>query len=99
MWVADSGRTTKSYAFNIPPPPSTDATLSALTVSPENIIGFASDRTSYEVGVASTVTEATIAARRPTYIGRRTPPVIHPAGLQRRDLPATKWPSPPARTP
>ena len=41
---------------------STDATLSALTVSPKDIIGFASDRTSYEVGVASTVTQATVAA-------------------------------------
>ncbi len=41
---------------------SNDATLSALTVSPKNIIGFAADRTSYEVGVASTVTEATVAA-------------------------------------
>ena len=41
---------------------STDATLSALTVSPNNIIGFQADRTSYQVGVASTVTEATVAA-------------------------------------
>ena len=41
---------------------STDATLSALTVSPKNIIGFDADRTSYEVGVASTVAQATIAA-------------------------------------
>ena len=41
---------------------STDATLSALTVSPKDIIGFAADRTSYEVGVASTVTQATVAA-------------------------------------
>ena len=41
---------------------STDATLSALTVSPKDISGFAADRTSYEVGVASTVTQATITA-------------------------------------
>ena len=41
---------------------STDATLSALTVSPKNIIGFDTDRAAYEVGVASTVTEATITA-------------------------------------
>ena len=41
---------------------STDATLSALTVSPEDIIGFASDRTSYDVGVDSTVTQVTITA-------------------------------------
>ena len=40
----------------------TDATLSALTVSPKNIIGFDADRTSYEVGVGSTVSQATIAA-------------------------------------
>ncbi len=44
--------------------PSNDATLSALTVSPQNIIGFASDRYSYEVGVASTVTQVTVAATK-----------------------------------
>ena len=43
---------------------STDATLSALTVSPKDINGFASDRASYEVGVASTVTQATIVATK-----------------------------------
>ena len=37
-----------------------DTTLSALTVSPKNIIGFTPDRTTYEVGVASDVTQATI---------------------------------------
>ena len=42
----------------------TDATLSALTVSPKDIIGFVADRTSYEVGVASTVTQATITATK-----------------------------------
>ena len=42
--------------------PSTDVTLSALTVSPNDVIGFAANRISYEVGVASTVTEATVAA-------------------------------------
>ena len=41
---------------------STDATLSALTVSPKDLIGFTADRTSYEIGVASTVTQATITA-------------------------------------
>ena len=41
---------------------STDATLSALTVSPKNIIGFNSVRFAYDVGVDSTVTEATITA-------------------------------------
>ena len=43
-------------------PLSRDATLSALTVSPNDINGFASNDRSYEVGVASTVTEATVAA-------------------------------------
>ena len=44
---------------------STDATLSALTVSPKDITGFATDRsTRYEVGVASTVTQATITATK-----------------------------------
>ena len=40
--------------------PSNDATLSGLTVSPRDIIGFEADRTAYEVGVASTVAQATI---------------------------------------
>ena len=34
----------------MPPPPSSDATLSALTVGPTDIIGFDPDRTDYEVG-------------------------------------------------
>ena len=59
FYVTD-GTDDKVYAYNTPP--STDATLSALTVSPKNIIGFDPTRTSYEVGVASTVTQATIAA-------------------------------------
>ena len=42
--------------------PGADATLSGLTVSPRNIIGFTAERTTYEVGVASTVTQATITA-------------------------------------
>ena len=41
---------------------STDATLSALTVSPRDIIGFAADRPKYSVGVASTVATATVSA-------------------------------------
>ncbi len=41
---------------------STDATLSALTVSPRDIVGFSSGRFAYDVGVDSTVTEATVAA-------------------------------------
>ena len=74
IWVASWIQ--KVFALNKPPTPSTDATLSALTVSPENIIGFASDRTSYEVGVASTVTEATIAASAND--SGAAPPVITP---------------------
>ena len=53
-----------------------DSTLSALTVSPKNIIGFASDRTSYQVGVASAVTEATV-----------TPTVNHPGAGVSFDTP------------
>ena len=49
---------TKTYAQT----PSDDATLSGLTVSPRDIIGFTANRTAYEVGVASTVTQATITA-------------------------------------
>ena len=60
MWVAD-GADDKLYSYNMPPD-STDATLSALTVNPKDIIGFDGDRTDYEVGVASTVTQATITA-------------------------------------
>ena len=58
MWVSDSTEK-KIYAYNMP---STDATLSALTVGPKDIIGFDADRTSYEVGVASDVAEATVTA-------------------------------------
>ena len=42
--------------------PSTDPTLSSLTVSPGDIVGFASDRVEYHVRVASTVTRVTITA-------------------------------------
>ena len=59
MWVGDSG-TDKVYSYNMPP--SSDATLSALTVSPTDIIGFTPGRTDYQVGVASTVSRATVAA-------------------------------------
>ena len=47
-----------------------DATLSALTVSPRDIIGFAADETYYAVGVASSVTTATINAT-PNHSGAR----------------------------
>ena len=50
----------KLYAYNMPP--SGDARLSALGVSPKDIIGFARARTSYEVGVDSSVTQATVLA-------------------------------------
>ncbi len=40
----------------------TDATLSGITVNGNAVPGFAADRTSYEYGVASTVTSVTIAA-------------------------------------
>ena len=56
MWAANEGDA-KVYAFNMP---GTDATLSALTVSPKNIIGFKPNRTSYAVGVDHTVTQVTI---------------------------------------
>ena len=61
MWVADvTENNAKVYAFN--QPPSADNRLSDLTVSPKNIFGFDAGRTSYQVGVASTVTQATITA-------------------------------------
>ena len=60
MWVADFSDD-KVYSYNMPPP-SADARLSGLTVSPRDITGFTADRTAYEVGVASTVARATITA-------------------------------------
>ena len=63
MWVAD-WEDGKIYSYNMPAPPpsSDDATLSGLTVSPRDITGFTADRTVYEVGLASTVAQATINA-------------------------------------
>ena len=61
IWVT-SEDDDKVYAYNLVSRLSDDTTLSALTVSPKDIIGFAAGRTSYEVGVASTVTTATVAA-------------------------------------
>ena len=61
MWVVDQDDN-KVYSFNHPA--SDDATLSALTVSPRDIIGFDPDDTHYEVGVASTVAQATITATK-----------------------------------
>ena len=65
MWVADWSDD-KLYAYNHPStvPASTDATLSALTVSPVNINGFAAEQESYEVGLASTETTATVVAAK-----------------------------------
>ena len=45
---------------SVNPQASTDATLSALTVNTTSVIGFDADRISYEFGVASTITHATI---------------------------------------
>ena len=61
MWVADYPDN-KIYSYNHPV--SGDATLSALTVDPRDIIGFAPDDTAYDVGVASTVEQATITAAK-----------------------------------
>ena len=55
---------------------SDDATLSALSVSPRDIIGFDADRTSYEVGVDPTVTTATVSA---TASHARASVTFHPA--------------------
>ncbi|MYK76475.1 MAG: hypothetical protein F4016_06030 [Acidimicrobiaceae bacterium] len=43
---------------------STDATLSSLSVSPKDIVGFDAETLHYELGVASTATTATISASR-----------------------------------
>ena len=59
MWVADDDDN-KVYAYNMPP--SSDATLRALSVSPKDIIGFDAGRSSYQVGVDSTETMATVTA-------------------------------------
>ena len=73
MWVLDS-RDDKIYAFNMRAP--ADATLDSLTVAPKDIIGFSADRASYEVGVDSGVSQATVAAV-PNYSGASA--VITPA--------------------
>ena len=70
MWVANAYSLeigglyfprSKVFSFNMSPV-STDARLGSLTVSPRDIIGFEPDRASYEVGVASDVTQATVTA-------------------------------------
>ncbi len=57
MWVADTVDD-KVYSYNNP----LTASLVELTVSPKNITGFEPHRTSYEVGMDSTVTSATVEA-------------------------------------
>ena len=59
MWVAD---TTDSKIYSYNGAISSDATLSALTVSPRDIIGFTADNAYYNAGVANTVTQATVTA-------------------------------------
>ena len=59
MWVTDVTED-KVYSYNMPT--STDATLSALTVSPKGAIESDPFHFSYEVGLASTVTQATVTA-------------------------------------
>ena len=56
LWITSVYRL-KVYAFNLP---SDDPSLSSLTVSPRDIIGFTPDRFSYSVGVANSITSATI---------------------------------------
>ena len=57
MWTMDSADK-KVYSYNLLL--SDDSTLSALTVRPKDIIGFDAERDSYQLGVASTVTRATV---------------------------------------
>ena len=61
--TAQNGTTRKVYTVAVTRSSiSSDATLSALTVSPTDIIGFASNRITYHVGVANSVTQVTITA-------------------------------------
>ena len=60
MWVRLTPTDDKIYSYN--GAISSDATLSALTVSPRDIIGFAQDRNSYEVGFPNTLSRATVSA-------------------------------------
>ena len=58
MWVADETYD-KLYSYNVP---SSNATLSTLTVDGTSVTGFASDRTAYQYGVGHAVTQVTVAA-------------------------------------
>ena len=59
MWVVSEEEQSKVYSVNLG---QADATLSSLTVGPKDIYGFSADTTAYAVGVANTVTQATISA-------------------------------------
>ena len=61
IWVTDEDDD-RVYSYNLVDNRSSDATLSALITSPRNILRFDADRTAYEVGVASTVAQATVTA-------------------------------------
>ena len=60
--TAEDGITTKTYTVSVnrSAPLSTDATLSALTLSGANFGGFLSGRTSYTAQVANSVTQTTV---------------------------------------
>ena len=60
--TAEDGETTRTYTVTVTraSPPSTDATLSALTLSGVNFGTFASGTTSYTASVASSVTQTTV---------------------------------------
>ena len=58
--TADDGVVTRTYTLTVTrEPPSTD--LSALSVDGESVAGFDAETTSYQFGVASTVTQVTVA--------------------------------------
>ncbi len=60
--TAADGQTTKTYTITVTraDPPSTDATLSALSLSDVDIGTFASDTTSYTASVANSVSQTTV---------------------------------------
>ena len=58
--TAEDGQTTRSYTVTVTRPASTDATLSALTLSEVDFGTFASDTTTYTANVANRVTETTV---------------------------------------
>ena len=61
MWAVDN-RSDKIYSFNMPPP-SGDTSLDILTVNGDDVNGLDPRFTTYQHGVASTVTQATVIAR------------------------------------